>query len=77
MSTTTDASVSSYSTSTTYQENFNPNNPYADFYNTQGFASGLERSNGNTVQESDKAYQKGQQDINDSFNSDDPTPVII
>lgn len=71
-------SVSTPSSSPTdYQANFNPNNPYSDFYNTKGFAAGLDRSNGFYVQQSDQAQQRSQQEINESFNSDSQTPVII
>jgi hypothetical protein len=62
---------------TDYQANFNPNNPYSDFYNTKGFAAGLEQSNNFYVQQSDQAQQRSEQAINESFNSDSQTPVMI
>ncbi|MBS0606475.1 MAG: hypothetical protein KF898_03445 [Parachlamydiales bacterium] len=60
-----------------YQENFNPNNPYSDFFNTKGFAAGLDRTNSFYVQQSDQANQRAQEAINESFNSDSQTPVVI
>ncbi len=62
---------------TNYQANFNPNTPYSDFYNTKGFAEGLDRTNGFYVQQSDQAQQRSQQEMNESFNSDSQTPVMI
>lgn len=62
---------------TDYQENFNPNNPYSDFFNTKGFAAGLDRTNSFYVQQSDQANQRAQEAINESFNSDSQTPVVI
>jgi len=60
-----------------YQENFNPNIPYADFYNTPAFAAGLDKNTGFYIQQSDKAHERSQQEINEVFNSDSQTPVVI
>lgn len=70
-------SISAVSNPTGYQENFNPNNPYGDFYNTQAFGANLDQTNALSIQQSEEANERSQQDINQAFNSDSQTPVFI
>lgn len=62
---------------TDYQKNFNPNNPYSDFYNTRGFAEGLDRNDDFYIQQSNRAQKRSEQEMNKAFNSDSQTPVIV
>jgi hypothetical protein len=49
-----------------HQDNFNPNTPFSNFYNTTAFASNLEKMNGFYVQQSDQAWSRSQRQMNEA-----------
>ncbi len=60
-----------------YQGNFNPNIPYADFYNTEDFAKGLGANLSHEVNQAQRSHESNQKLIHSAVDPNSRTPVLL